>query len=848
MFSEYMPQARYKISNYFSAIAIVVGTSIAAPIGASVWFQIQAIGSAQQDNAAWVFSQLEVEYLKTRRAIEVARSGTDADLDNLRKHFDMLYSRTDIVGRVKNNTVSQPDITLLRDILDRQLPLIEAGNARLLTDLDIFERALVEIEDLPRQISITSRSQAADISEAERQKIIRLIGILAFIVVLVAILLVGMFLRLWCQKRTLKRKSIEAHETQLRLATTLRASLDGIVVFDDHGIIRDFNGSAVDIFGVPKNVAIGRSFVDILFPEEGREFQQKRLDAFRETGILHVAEKGRLEAEMIDQTGRLFPVELSVTLAETTEGPIFVAYVRDITDKVQKEADILHARDQALQAYREKSRFFAVMSHEMRTPLNGLLSAIHLLDDGKLDAKRQGFLNAALTSGGILLGHINDVLTIESTEADTEDHRFHPCDIMSLTSSMVDLMRPLSEASGSTLHIDQVGLDDRLILTAPRSIQQIVLNLLSNATKFSPNADITLRAFYDTAVEGEVSLHLEVIDEGPGIPEDDIGRIFEDFVSLDNRYERRTSGTGLGLGIVKRLVDTLSGEIRCESEIGHGSRFIVDLPVTMVGETDIFNAAPQETCAAPKAPHVALNILVVDDNEINRSLLKEMLQRLGHTVVTADGGQTAIAFDKQKKFDTILMDISMPGINGIQATEAILNGDGLNKETPIIAVTAHAAQQERSRFQSAGMAAVLLKPLDSAALQAALAGTAAVGGFAKNDQTSMMQPFIDEAQVAEISDLLGHDRFSDRIVDFIRYMDKEVPILIETETLETLQSRAHEFAGMCGMLGAKRLHGLLGDIETACKEGEDTVARDAAQDIPSIWDCTRMEFIKRIKR
>ncbi|SFL59548.1 hypothetical protein SAMN04488004_1312 [Loktanella salsilacus] len=250
MFSEYMPQARYKISNYFSAIAIVVGTSIAAPIGASVWFQIQAIGSAQQDNAAWVFSQLEVEYLKTRRAIEVARSGTDADLDNLRKHFDMLYSRTDIVGRVKNNTVSQPDITLLRDILDRQLPLIEAGNARLLTDLDIFERALVEIEDLPRQISITSRSQAADISEAERQKIIRLIGILAFIVVLVAILLVGMFLRLWCQKRTLKRKSIEAHETQLRLATTLRASLDGIVVFDDHGIIRDFNGSAVDIFGV----------------------------------------------------------------------------------------------------------------------------------------------------------------------------------------------------------------------------------------------------------------------------------------------------------------------------------------------------------------------------------------------------------------------------------------------------------------------------------------------------------------------------------------------------------------------------------------------------------------------
>ncbi|MGB3243425.1 MAG: ATP-binding protein [Sulfitobacter sp.] len=833
---------------YLLVLALFAGIAVAGYIAFNVWNRIRALDSAQQDHAEWVYSQLEIEFLKLDRALDGARSGNAEDLATLRERFDIFYSRADIAERVQNVSEASPEIRNLRQLLDAQIALIDSEDAQLFNGLNALQDALRQIENVPREIALASIAGAAKASEDERHQIVRLIELLLLIVVAVAIALVGAIIGLSRQAKTLNRTSLAAEENHLRLATMLRASLDAVVVIDDNGRIKDFNGSAEAIFHVSRDAAIGQNFIDLLIPPHLQDQQRKNLARFQTTGKTIVAETGRQELEMMDRDGRIFPVELSVSLARSADGPIFVSYIRDITDKRQKEQEILQARDDALAAYREKSRFFAMMSHEMRTPLNGVLSAIHLLDDGRLDGERQKFLDAALTSGDILLGHINDVLAIERSESDSDNQMLQPCDLAAVTSGLIGTMEPLARTSGARLHLDQGGLNDQPILTDPRAIQQILVNLLSNAIKFCPDGDITLRAFYQTPKDETTLLHLEVIDDGPGIPPEDIDRIFEDFVSLDSRYERRTGGTGLGLGIVRRLVQRLGGDIRCESEIGHGARFIVRLPVTTANNAKV----PMQTAPRKALPDQArLNLLVVDDNEINRDLLKAMLQRLGHAVTLATGGQDAIKLAKKTGFDGILMDISMPGTNGVQATQAILTGNGPNRETPIVAVTAHALPKEREEFKTAGMSGYIQKPLDMTALQSALVNLNGSDPTPRDTPASLtgqdaQRSVLNETQIHELLDLLGREKLSERIAAMTRRVEEDLPALLDAQAVTDLQTRSHAMAGMCGMLGAEQMHSLLSEIETACKVSDWKKARGVVERVPSVWQQTHAALRQKI--
>jgi PAS domain S-box-containing protein len=829
---------------YLLVLTLFAGIALAGYIAFNVWNRIRALDSAQQDHAEWVYSQLEIEYLKLDRALDGARSGDAADLATLRKRFDIFYSRADIAERVQNIGDASPEIRNLRSVLDAQIELIDSEDTQLFNALDTLQGALRQIENVPREIALASIAGAAQASEGERHQIVRLIELLLLIVVIVTIALVGAIIRLSRQTIALNQTSRVAEENHLRLATMLRASLDAVVVIDEDGCIKDFNGSAEAIFHVSRDAAFGQNFIDLLIPPHLQDEHRRNFARFRSTGKTSVAETGRQELEMIDRDGRIFPAELSVSLARSADGPIFVSYIRDITDKRQKEQDIMQARDDALAAYREKSRFFAMMSHEMRTPLNGVLSAIHLLDDGRLDGERQKFLDAALTSGDILLGHINDVLAIERSESDTDDQLLQPCDLAAVTSGLIGTMEPLARTSGARLHLDQGGLNDQPVLTDPRAIQQILVNLLSNAIKFNPDGDITLRAFYQTPKDGPTTLHLDVIDDGPGIPPEDIDRIFEDFVSLDSRYERRTGGTGLGLGIVRRLVQRLGGDIRCESEMGHGARFMVRLPVTTANNANI----PVRTAPRKAFPdQTRLQLLVVDDNEINRDLLKAMLQRLGHTVTLATGGQEAIKLAEKTVFDSILMDISMPGTNGVQATQAILTGDGPNRTTPVVAVTAHALPNEREEFKAAGMSGYLQKPLDMRALQSAL-GDLVLSDIRlpATEHDAAPPSVLNETQMHDLLELLGREKLSERITSLIQRIEGELPELLDAQAVTDLQTRSHSMAGMCGMFGAQQMHGLLSDIETACKEGGWQKAREIVELLPAAWHRTHAAWCQGI--
>ena len=503
---------------YVLVLALMAGMMLAGYLAFNVWDRVRALDSAQQDHAEWVFSQLEIDFLKLDGAVEQARSGDESDLANLRKRFDFFYSRTEVAERVQQSGDLTREIQKIQAVLDTQIPLIDGGDATLISGLTALSDALRSIENLPRNIGLASITFAAKAAEAERKQIAQLIEILLVIVVTVTIALLGAILRLSRQTITLNRASREVERNHSQLETMLRASLDAVMVLSVDGEIIDFNGSAEDVFSISRNHALGRSYIELLVPPELRNRQRDNIAHFNATGKTRLAETGRHETKMIDGKGRIFPVELSVSLARSNDAPVFVTYIRDITDKLQKEKEIIRARDEALDAYQEKSRFFAMMSHEMRTPLNGILSAIHLLHDDRLDAEQRNYVEAALKSGDILLGHIDDVLAIERSEAETNAHELQASDMVALTSGLINTMTPLARTSDTRLHLDQDGLTDTPILTDLRAVQQILANLISNAIKFSPDDDIVLSASYDMEDAEAPILHIEVADNGPGIP------------------------------------------------------------------------------------------------------------------------------------------------------------------------------------------------------------------------------------------------------------------------------------------------------------------------------------------
>ncbi|WP_417264199.1 ATP-binding protein [Celeribacter sp.] len=822
-------------------LCLVLALAIGGFLAFSIWSKLDDIETARQDQRGWAYSQLEVEYLKLMSELNRVEYGENQDYEQLRTRFDVFYSRVKLANAMHLNAAD--DVSGLADLLstlDRFIPVIDGSDTDLRDAMENLSDSLHRMSNVPRDVAIASIKIHAERSEAQRAQVSFYIKTLIYVLGLIAFFLISAIYFLSQRTKSLRLATQKATENEARLETMLRSAIDAVLLVDDHGRVVDLNGSAEKVFAKPRRELLGVSLPDILVSHRLREQFRFYLQNFRETGVTSIADKGVLEYEMVDGEGREFPVEIAASLVPNGDRNLFVAYIRDITERKEREAEILQMRDEALSAYREKSRFFAMMSHEMRTPLNGIIAALELLDSGDLNADQQKYLKAAMASGDILMGHINDVLAIEKAETE-EGITLEPVDLAAMTATMIGAMQPFADSANVHLHLDQSGLDDRSVLTDPRALQQIMANLLSNAIKFSPGGDVTLSAHYEkvdaAANEPDMQLILEVSDTGTGIAKDDINRIFEDFVSLDSRYERRTGGTGLGLGIVKRQVKRLHGEITCESELGQGTVFHVSLPMhqTKTDYADDFTPQPAEMHQVP------LHLLVVDDNVLNRDLLKAMLEKMGHSVVIGQNGQEAVALSEEEAFDAILMDISMPGINGIQATRMIRASGGINRKTPIIAATAHAMPEERAEFKAAGMEGFVEKPIRRAILSDVLAQYAAPRQDISssedtepqtNDTASEADIILDTDQIGEICDILGLEKTRERVEKFLVQASEQIDDMAKAEDLADLRALAHALAGSSGMIGAAKLSRLCRNLQIACDALDDEGARHLVDALP----------------
>jgi len=395
----------------------------------------------------------------------------------------------------------------------------------------------------------------------------------------------------------------------------------------------------------------------------------------------------------------------------------FVSLFTDTTALRQTQEDLIQAKQLAQHASTIKTNFLAMMSHEIRTPINGILGVLKLVEETPLDSDQKHLINIAKTSSHALHGIINDILDYAKMEAGRIEIYNEPFSLPELLDGVSGLFQGLVKEKGIDLQFDIMPDIPAHLFGDVGRIRQIILNLVSNAIKFTDKGFVRLRviSLLSQEIDGEAGLLLrfEVQDTGLGISPSDQEKLFKEFSQIERSFTRRFGGTGLGLAISRRLVELLGGEISVESQSGKGSKFWFMIPIR-IGVEPVVPVSDQQGAITSSISdsNQILHILLVEDNDTNRLVARRYLEKAGFFIEEAVNGVEAIEKAKVADFDLILMDVSMPEMDGMMATCHIRALGGKNAHVPVIALTAHVMTGDRELCLAAGMNDYLNKPLD----------------------------------------------------------------------------------------------------------------------------------------
>ena len=409
------------------------------------------------------------------------------------------------------------------------------------------------------------------------------------------------------------------------------------------------------------------------------------------------------------KSGRWLWLESKPTAVRDANGVAteVIDMIRDASAHVRLESELLAARDAAVAASQAKAEFLANMSHEIRTPLTGVIGFSQLLDeDASLTPHARRYAQRILTAGRTLLAVVNDILDFSKLEAGQIDLDPHSFDPKQFARETLDLVADQAAGKGLMLTLDCAeGPMPALVSADSARLRQVLLNLLTNAIKFTPAGGIHVQLSYGQA--GDELLGVSVSDTGPGIPASLRHRLFQRFSQMDGSISREHGGTGLGLAICKSLVGLMGGEIGVESRLGEGSTFRFTIAAPEVDHVE----APATPDLAHSLVAARAEILIVDDAEANRDLVRAMLEAFGHSCEEAGGGAEAVEQAMRRRFDLILMDMQMPGMDGLAATRAIRATADANRATPVVALTANVLPEQVAACHDAGMNDHIAKPI-----------------------------------------------------------------------------------------------------------------------------------------
>jgi PAS domain S-box-containing protein len=366
------------------------------------------------------------------------------------------------------------------------------------------------------------------------------------------------------------------------------------------------------------------------------------------------------------------------------------------------------ARERAEQASHAKSRFLASMSHELRTPLHGILGYAELLHlEGGLAAKQSARVDAMMGAGTHLLQMINSLLDLTEIESGLVELQVADIELREFATTCLDLVRPVAEAKHLGLSLIVAPGLPLQISTDAKRLRQVLLNLLGNAAKFTTEGSIELRLFL---MADKTRLRIDVSDTGPGISAGQRHLLFEDFERLGANATAAVEGPGLGLALSTRLAALMGGRLGHEDRSGGGSVFWLELPLLAGQGTEPIMQADDDASDLRGEPEWPLHVLVVDDVAMSRDIARSYLCAVGHTVVCAEGGEEAVAAAAATDFDVVLMDVRMPGMNGLEATRRIRALAGTRGQVPVLAMTAQAFSHQVKECRDAGMVGHVAKP------------------------------------------------------------------------------------------------------------------------------------------
>jgi signal transduction histidine kinase/CheY-like chemotaxis protein len=370
------------------------------------------------------------------------------------------------------------------------------------------------------------------------------------------------------------------------------------------------------------------------------------------------------------------------------------------------------ARDKADAANNAKSSFLGVISHELRTPMNGVLGAAQLLSATRLETTQRDYLSIIRNSGDNLLSLLNDILDMTKIEAGKMTFETVDVSIEDLHRRVTGPFMAQAEAKGIDFIAHFEGDQPAVVRGDPLRVCQVIQNLLSNAVKFTERGAINYTIRSTRLSDRRVAFDFAITDSGAGISPEDLARLFQPFTQVDASSTRRFGGTGLGLTIARRMANIMGGDITVESIVGEGSTFTFSVQAEVVEWTAVEAA---EAIAAEIDEGQSLNVLVVEDHPVNRMILEAWLGSAGHTTASAENGQIAVDMAADQAFDLIIMDVNMPVMDGLSATRLIREA-GANAETPIAVLSASARSEDHAAGLEAGADAYLNKPIDFAAL------------------------------------------------------------------------------------------------------------------------------------
>ncbi len=571
-------------------------------------------------------------------------------------------------------------------------------------------------------------------------------------------------------------------------------ALDAVVAVDHNGTIVAFNKHAEELFGHAALDAIGRPMVEMIVPKHHRDAHTAGMNRYLDTGIRTLI-GGKVEIDGLHADGHEIPVELGLSTLKTSNGEVFLSFLRDLTERNQRDAEIKEAREKAQRANVAKSFVISMLAHDMRTAVGGVTGSVALLDREGMPKRESDLVEAINSSAHQLRRLLNDTLDFARLESGEIEITKAPVRVTEIASEITQSWAArfeneamnfsvlVGEAAPSTVSIDMARL------------RQVLGNLLANAMKYAPGASVTMQMSGD----GKDGLTITVSDTGKGFLPEALSTAFDPFVRPDGQS---SDGAGLGLTIVKTLVEKLNGKVALSASPEGGAYIEMTFYECRTDDEPI-----QSDTSEPHLKFDGKSALLVEDNATNQLIATRFLEQLGCDVMVCSDGESGVHTAESIGFDIIFMDIDLPKMNGKDAMRAIRSGNGPNKTTPLIAFTAFAIRSQKDEIMAAGADTILAKPISGRQdfeiiLKSVL--NAAPSPEIKQDknQTDLA---IDPKRLTSLRETLGDKDFRDLAAEFVKDITSLRQSLSEPKhDVELIRKTTHIAISVTGAIGAHK--------------------------------------------